>query len=100
MSIKDCSNIEECLGYLSTEFIGDMPTTKLKEVAERIKEITIQEKQIASTELDRLDALLKTAWGIIANAGGGDWKKETTDWQEAAVRWRDDYHKKVKEGGK
>lgn len=36
-------------------------------------------------------ALLETAWGIIANAGGGDWTKETKDWQEAATDWRELY---------
>ena len=36
--------------------------------------------------------LLDEAWGIIANAGGGDWTRETDDWQTAAARWRDAYH--------
>jgi hypothetical protein len=36
--------------------------------------------------------LAETAWGIIANAGGGDWTKETQEWQDAAARWRDAYH--------
>jgi hypothetical protein len=36
---------------------------------------------------------LETAWGIIANAGGGNWHTQTTEWQEAAERWRDEqYH--------
>jgi hypothetical protein len=35
--------------------------------------------------------LLELAWGIIANAGGGDWEKESKEWQDAAVRWRDTY---------
>lgn len=35
---------------------------------------------------------LEWAWGIIANAGGGNWLKETSDWQEAARAWRDRYH--------
>lgn len=35
---------------------------------------------------------LEAAWGIIANAGGGDWANETPEWQEAATRWRDAYH--------
>lgn len=32
-------------------------------------------------------------WGmaIICNAGGGDWTKETKDWQEAARKWVDTY---------
>lgn len=32
---------------------------------------------------------LELAWGIIANAGGGDWTRETPDWQKAAAAWRD-----------
>lgn len=37
--------------------------------------------------------MLEAAWGIIANAGGGNWKLETPEWQEAASRWRDEYHR-------
>jgi len=36
--------------------------------------------------------LLESAWGVIANAGWDDCAK-TTGWQEAAERWRDDYHR-------
>jgi hypothetical protein len=36
--------------------------------------------------------LLETAWGVIANAGMYGQPK-TRGWQEAAVRWRDDYHR-------
>jgi len=32
---------------------------------------------------------LELAWGIIANASGGDWSKESQEWQDAANRWRD-----------
>lgn len=35
--------------------------------------------------------LLELAWGIIANAGGGDWERENKEWQKAAAKWRDDY---------
>jgi hypothetical protein len=34
--------------------------------------------------------LLEMAWGIIANAGW-DGMAKTPGWQEAAVRWRDEY---------
>lgn len=40
---------------------------------------------------ERLNAL-EWGWSIIANAGGGDWAKESKDWQEAAAKWRDQYH--------
>ena len=36
--------------------------------------------------------LVEYAWGIIANAGGGDWTTQTDDWQKAAAKWRDRYH--------
>jgi hypothetical protein len=36
--------------------------------------------------------LLEWAWSIIANASGGDWSKESADWQAAAARWRDEWH--------
>lgn len=32
---------------------------------------------------------LEPAWGIIANAHGGDWQKATREWQVAAAQWRD-----------
>ena len=41
------------------------------------------------------DALLETAWGIIANAGGGNWDLETPEWKEAAERWRDKYFEQI-----
>lgn len=36
--------------------------------------------------------LPEAAWGIIANAGEGNWDNETPEWREAAERWRDAYH--------
>jgi len=35
---------------------------------------------------------LADAWAILANAGGGNWEKESPEWREAAARWRDNYH--------
>ncbi len=31
-------------------------------------------------------------WTIICNAGGGDWSKESIDWQHASAKCRADYH--------
>ena len=42
--------------------------------------------------MDEMIDLLESAWGIIANAGGGDWTTQTDDWQIAAARWREKYH--------
>jgi hypothetical protein len=40
-----------------------------------------------------VDDLLQEAWGVIANAGRGNWGLEHEDWQGAAVQWREKYHK-------
>lgn len=47
-------------------------------------------------EVAPLEDELEAAWGIIANAGGGDWRKESVDWREAAAKWRDRYHTLLK----
>ena len=31
------------------------------------------------------------AWGIIANAYGGNWDEASDEWRGAAERWRDTY---------
>lgn len=33
---------------------------------------------------------METAWGIIANAHGGNWNLATDEWRTAAERWRDE----------
>lgn len=40
---------------------------------------------------DERDRLLELAWGVIANASGGNWALETPQWQEAASSWRDQW---------
>lgn len=30
-------------------------------------------------------------WVVLANVSGGDWSKQSPEWQEAAARWRDNY---------
>lgn len=43
-------------------------------------------------QLAKLREELELAWGIIANAGGGDWFKESQEWQDAAAKWRDEFY--------
>jgi hypothetical protein len=38
-----------------------------------------------------VDAAMYEAWGIIANAGRGDWQAQDPGWLAAARRWRDRY---------
>ena len=46
-------------------------------------------------EIERLQASEEAAWGLIANAYGGDWDQasEASGWKKAAERWRDEYHR-------
>ena len=46
---------------------------------------------ILRNETALLEDELELAWGIIANAGGGDWQKESPEWQAAAAKWRERY---------
>lgn len=50
-------------------------------------------------EKQMLDAL-EMAWGVIANAGGGDWETQSVEWQEVAARWRDEHWHKILGVGK
>jgi hypothetical protein len=36
--------------------------------------------------------LLERMWGVLANAGGGDWERESEEWREAAAAVRDEYN--------
>ena len=50
----------------------------------------------AAKEFRCLIDQLEAAWGIIANAGGGNWKTQTKPWQKAANKWRNNYNALVK----
>jgi hypothetical protein len=39
----------------------------------------------------RLKDAAEMLWVVLANVSGGDWTKQSADWQEAAARWRDNY---------
>lgn len=43
-------------------------------------------------EIHAQDDIVEMAWRIISNAGGGDWKKESPEWQVAAETFREKYH--------
>lgn len=36
---------------------------------------------------------MEHAWGLIANAGGGEWAKEGAEWQHGAKTWRETFTK-------
>ena len=41
---------------------------------------------------------IEAAWGLIANAYGGDWEKASPEWKESAEKWRDEVWDKVAAG--
>lgn len=68
------------------------PTTEHKEMDATLALVIAEE---IDTQLD----MIEQAWGIIANVGGGDWDKETADWQEAAKRFRERWHNLLRHTG-
>lgn len=58
--------------------------TTIRNLNRRIDELVIKRDQIYD--------LLEIAWGVIANASGGNWELQSGDWQSAAVRFRGMYH--------
>jgi len=38
-------------------------------------------------------------WIVLANVSGGDWTQQTTEWQEVAARWRDNYFAALRPAG-
>lgn len=61
-----------------------------RELAE-LRLIAMEAADDITKKLGISDFLLEIAWGVIANASGGDWTKENKEWQDAAARWRDDW---------
>lgn len=50
------------------------------------------------SKTNELEDHLELAWGIIANAYGGNWDlAENKEWKPAAERWRDNYNKIIRE---
>lgn len=47
----------------------------------------------------RVTDLEEAAWGLLVNisVGDGEWESQTPEWQEAAARWREQYHAKLGE---
>ena len=59
-------------------------------------ESTTMDTVLAEAFAKRVQVLLdhlELAWGVIANANGGDWEKANKEWHDAAIRWRDEYHR-------
>lgn len=52
------------------------------------------ERIVAERTKDIKDAA-EMLWVVLANVSGGDWSKQSEDWQNYAARWRDNYFKAI-----
>ena len=43
--------------------------------------------------LEGIKEAAEMLWVVLANVSGGDWTKQTKEWQKAAAKWRDFYFK-------
>lgn len=112
LSMEESKQIERVMEPEFKELVGkpgywDMFETELMDVLNRmwdelqfhrsreaeVEKLLNEKKPEEIEDHTSLLSALETAWGIIANAGNGDWKNESQDWQKAANRFRDTYHK-------
>lgn len=61
---------------------------------------TIMDSQLAEafasildSEVEKMKDVGEFLWIVVANVSGGNWENQTKEWQEAAARARDTYHK-------
>lgn len=52
-----------------------------------------REARLARAKDVSLEDAAHMLWAVIANVSGGDWHKQSKEWQEAAIRYRDEYFK-------
>jgi len=93
---KNLQEKSEKCGILLTD-LKDVYQAAIDDWYVKQDETFLLPEQWAFNKVNRYINQLEMAWGVIANAGRGDWDKESTEWQEAAKRWRDDYFKTLKE---
>jgi hypothetical protein len=53
--------------------------------SKQVQEATVAVLDLIAEEMD-------VAFGVIANAHGGDWEQGSAEWHAAAIRFRDRYH--------
>jgi len=64
--------------------------TKMRKAMDQMLNKALEDAE-ARLELDATELFdhLEWAWGIIANAYGGNWQNAPKGWREAAESWRD-----------
>ena len=52
-----------------------------------------KDEVVSKKSYDELADAAEMLWVTLANVSQGDWTRQTEEWQEAADRWRDNYHR-------
>lgn len=56
----------------------------------------VEDVQDMKAERDNIANAAEMLWAVLANVSGGDWTKQTQEWQDAAAKWRDNYFAAVR----
>lgn len=72
---------------------GDGPACHFAEHLVVVPEAALAAEREKAAQIERAAEML---WVVLANVGNGDWSNQPKDWQEAAVRWRDNYFAALK----
>lgn len=90
-ALRNAANLDEMNATEVWPFSVRMHVTTVGRLARAV--LSAADRPTEGGEMDTTpathDALME-AWGIIANVSEGDWTKQTQEWQDAAVRWRDE----------
>jgi hypothetical protein len=78
---------------VALRFVRDVLAEHAPESRAAVHRVILLGSKADTTAQERL---CETAWGLIANAGGGNWNTETPEWKTAAGAWRDEYHAMIK----
>lgn len=63
------------------------------EMAVQLGSAVAGELALLLERIEKLERSEEAAWGLIANAYGGNWELgKASGWKAAAERWRDAYH--------
>jgi hypothetical protein len=69
------------------------PPQEAQEVAMKAQQdsIDLPDRSPLRLRLKALEDAAEMLWVVLANVSGGDWDKQSHEWQETAARWRDNY---------
>jgi len=103
--IKDQLPDDRELCYVDFKPIGQTPPDIIElgffndEINGTITPVFERIETIDKSKVEDFATAAKMLWVTLANVSGGDWTKQSTEWQEAANKWRDNYYQKLKELG-